>query len=335
MSVFAYHLTFNTPLHIGLEGIGQERIEITIRSDTLWGALVQQWGLLFDESPAELAAGARFHVSSCFPVIDGHRYYPVPLGTFDHLFSIVTEFAEELPEPKKLKRIRYIREDLFVSVLQGCQLSIDSIKKAGCHYPRIFDEEGTSAPPFIADQRPRIRIDRLSAGVEENGFFYCTDQFWRDKSGLFFLARFENDMVRKKFESSLELLGDTGIGADRSIGRGGFSFHVQEVTFPSVDKPDQWRLLSLYHPTEKEINSGIMRSSVYHLVRRIGYAAGVRVAGMRRTDVWMLEEGAILGAFVDGDTPEVISIESGAQHPVYRYGRAFVLPAARQGGGGC
>ncbi|OPY90897.1 MAG: hypothetical protein A4E72_00415 [Syntrophus sp. PtaU1.Bin208] len=332
MNFVAYHLNFTSPLHMGLEGIGQERIETTIHSDTLWGALVQQWALLYDEKPSDLAADPPFDLSSCFLLHHGKRFYPVPLGSLDDLFNRILrmEVPEQIFDSKKIKRIKYLREDLFLSWLSGkFELSnIKNILLKDNHYPPIIQDNRQDALPFSESQRPRVRIDRLSNSVEEGGFFYCTDQFWWNGAGLFFLACFKNEVIQSKFDASLTLLGDTGLGADRSIGRGNFSFSSQSVDFPSVISPKKWILLSLYHPTPEEISAGILSTSAYQLTRRIGHAGCYAVGRLRRPDLWMLEEGAILGSAAQGDIPLLIRQTSDVAHPVFRYGRAFTVPVA-------
>jgi len=330
MNFEAYHLNFTSPLHMGLEGIGQERIETTIHSDTLWGAVVQQWALLYDEKPSDLAANTPFDLSSCFLLHHGKRFYPVPLGSLDELFNRLsrTDACGRTIDPKKIKRIRYLREDLFFIWLAGKSefINLDSLNVD--HYPLITQDDQRNDPPFSEIQRPRVRIDRLSNCVEEAGFFYCSDQFWQNDAGLFFLACFQNEQTKSKFDASLTLLGDSGLGAERSIGRGNFSFSTQTVEFPHVINPKKWILFSLYHPTHEEIEAGILTNSSYQLRRRSGHTGGYAVGGLRRPDLWMLEEGALLGSAVRGNIPLLIHQTSEIAHPVFRYGRAFTVPVA-------
>lgn len=328
MTLTAYHLLFDSPLHVGVEGIGQERIEHTIRSDTLWAALVQMWSLLFDESPQDLAAACPFAVSSCFPLVKGQRFYPLPDTAREDLATALQKTGEAQAglRFKDIKKIKFINEQLLLRVLQADRLQLNDLEPSGSHFPHV---KGKDAAYAATEQRPRLRIDRLSGSVEGENFFYCSDLFFHDQSGLFFLMRCQDDAVRTRFEAALHLLGDTGLGADRTVGRGTFTCTAQPAQFPDPQHAGCFLLLSLYHPTREEVQAGTLQQALgYSLVRRSGHAGAPGVGSLRRADVWMLGEGSMLVAPVQGDIPEVIAASTLAPHPVYRYGRAFLMPMA-------
>jgi len=330
----AYHLHFNTPVHIGLEGIGQERIEETVRSDTLWGALIQKWLLLFDDDPDILCCQTPFSVSSCFPLINGVRFYPAPINALDNLIEELGQMqmvkADEICI-KDVKRIKYLSEEIFFKVLQGTKLTLQE-----CYPQTVYPwppkkESGKKIEFSRSMQRPRVKIDPLTDTVGENAFFYCTDQYFDEqaKSGLFFLASFQDETARQRLEAALRLLGDSGLDADRSAGRGLFSFIESDLKLPEIEKSEYHVLLSLYHPTRKEVQSGILNhaKSAYALVRRFGYADAAGVRGLRRDDLWLLAEGSVLPFQPKGDAPCVIRKSDSIPHNVYRCGRALALPA--------
>lgn len=330
-----YHLIFDAPAHFGIEGIGQERIESTVRSDTLWAAVIQKWLLLFDDDPEMLCKKPPFSVSSCFPIISGSRFYPLPVGVLDAMIN-EAETGQMKDSAgfsvKDLKRVGYLSEELFRHLLGGGALTFDNLKEKQSHFPNMNQQAQQEETNGFAEQlqRPRVKTDQLTAGVGEDAFFYCTDQYFADQGGLFFLAAFATEAGKKCFEAALRLLGDSGLGADRSLGRGTFRLDPHEVTFPSSKKSTpQYLSLSLYHPTEAEAKKGILadrEKSSYALVRRYGYAAAPGVLGARRADVWMLAEGSVLPWQPVGDIPCVIEKNRNIPHNVYRYGRAFCLP---------
>lgn len=329
MSLRAYHLHFDSPLHVGVEGIGQERIEDTVRSDTLWGALVQQWSLLFDESPADLARDCPFLVSSCFPLVRDRRFYPLPEAALEALGAELSASGEAQKELrfKDIKKIRYLGEPLLQRLLEGELLQLADLADEGSHLPRVDDK---GKPHSLDVQRPRQRIDRLTGSVEQGGFFYCTDKYFASENGLFFLMACEDDTVRRRFEAALLLLGDSGLGADRSIGRGRFRMSIHTPALALPENAGQHLLLSLCHPTREEVLAGRLKDALYRLERRSGHAGAPGVGSLRRTDLWVLAEGAVLPAPLQGDIPEVIAAGGPAPHPVYRYGRALTLPMAQR-----
>ena len=329
--ITVYHLTFNNPVHFGLEGIGQENIEQTVRSDTLWGALIQKWLLLFDDNPEKLCLDTPFTLSSCFPLINGCRYYPAPVGALDNVMDQVAHMdTDSQPiDIKTVKKIKYFAEPLFYEVLQEKQVVLSMISPPNT-YPFPVKESVKNTETFFSSQkqRPRVKTDQINGGVGEESFFYCTDQFFEKSAGLFFLASFFSDESKKNFEAALRLLGDSGLGADRSVGRGCFTVTSHKPEFHAPDNYRAYLLLSLYHPDKDEVEQGILKheKSAYTLVRRSGRAGSVKVNRFRRADCWMLEEGSILPFKPTGTTPCVLKRSKDIPHNVYRNGRAFCLP---------
>ncbi len=320
-----YHIIPTAPLHIGLEGIGQERLDRLFRSDALWGALVQCRHLLYHDDWENLINDDSFLVSSCFPFIAGKRFYPVPHGAFDRVMMGIR--GSEL---KKWKKIKYVSENLFQNIISGTFNATDS-RLCGEYVCSEKIDEGFGVKEY---EVPRIGIDPVSGTAQEGAFFYCVNAHFPENSGLFFLARFRGIDAQKHFEGSLRLLADCGIGGDRSIGRGTFRFTCEQCTLTLPDNPDAHVGLSLYHPTEKEVQSGLLDRAYYSLVKRYGYAAGLGARSLRRRNVLMLEEGAV---FFDsqppvGDIPVVLQKnEGGSPFDVFRFGKAFTLPVK----GGC
>ena len=327
--MIAYHLQFQDPVHFGLEGIGQESVEQAFRSDSLWGAVLQKWFLLFDDNPEELCTRTPFSMSSCFPFINGVRFFPLPMGTFD---AVIEDAAKKnavqgVPGVKEWRKVKYIAEPLFRQVLKGKQLQPEDVR-----LDQVFPMSSPGANDLKDsifqqhEQRPRVMTDQMNGGVSEGAFFYCTDQFFGDKAGLFFLARFKDDSAQDKFDGALRLLGDCGIGADRSIGRGGFDFSCEKIKFPAPESSGNWLTLSLYHPTRQEVQKGVLTGGTYSLIKRSGPGGGFHVSRFRRADCWMLEEGAIIPFEARGDSPCVLERSDFIPHNIYRNGGAFCIP---------
>lgn len=329
MTTCAYHLHFEGPLHIGIEGIGQEKVETSLGSDTLWGGLAQCWSLLFDESIDSLAESSPFVLSSAFPFQGDTRYYPVPVHFGDCLAGDNQE-----RDHKKVKKIRFLAEKLLCSLCAGKSLSDDQLNPLGSHYPDSVEAspgQKRTLEFWKLAQRPRLRIDRQSGGSEEGGFFYCTDQYFEPGCGLFFLARL-TDEIRPRFEAALRLLGDQGIGADRSIGRGRFHFTRHQVAgLPTARATGPQLLLSVCSPSPADIQSGVLQQSRVKLKVRRGHAAAPAVGSLRRPDLLTLGEGSLLAGALQGQIAKVITKGGAATHSVYRNGLALSLPfAARE-----
>jgi len=331
-----YHLNFTTPVHFGLEGIGQERIDPVVHSDTLWGAIIDKWLLLYADDPAELCRSASFTLSSAFPLINGSRFYPLPLGALNKVMDDIAHLdAGAIPlELKDVKKIRYIDETLFVRIVAGEAVGLADLTPASVYpYPLPAKNTLRSTGGYAAEvQRPRVAVDQINGGVQEGAFFYCSDQFFTDNSGLFFFASFTSQAIQKKFEAALRLLGDYGLGADRSVGRGAFSYTASDWSMNSPGKPTAQLLLSLYFPARDEVARGVLNgpTSSYGLTRRTGHAGGHGVSRFRRADCWMLTEGSILPFAPNGSSPRVLSRSELIPHDVYRYGQAYCMPIRRR-----
>lgn len=331
--IIAYHLHFRSPVHVGIESIGQEKIEYLIRSDTLWGAIISKWLLLFNDDPETLCLEPNFAISSCFPLIHGVRFFPVPLGALDILMNEAAKLESgKEPTVKTIKKIKFIAEPFFEKLRSGESLQFSDLGPDSV-YPweaPVQNDTGLKRIKFSNEiQRPRIRTNQASGGVEEDSFFYCSDQFFSKDSGQFFLARFNNEESQKKFEASLLLLGDSGIGADRSVGRGLFSFNSHKIK-NIKEKGQKFLLLSLCIPNKQEVESGLLTDEMsrYGLVRRFGRAGDYRVNRFRRPDCWMLEEGSVFPVRPEGRIHKMIKASSEVPHDVYRNGKAFCLPVA-------
>ena len=221
--IYAYRLSFTSAAHFGLEGIGQERIEHRVRSDTLWGAIIQQWLLLYHDDPEGLCLDTPFTVSSCFPLINGVPFYPFPLGALDHLISEAGQAEKPEISVKDLKKIHFAAEPLFRKIIRGEFLRFDQLQPDTV-FPFEKKQRETmrkGKPVYNIMQRPRLRTDQISGGGTEGAFFYCSDQYFNRGNGLFFLATFHDDETKERFNAALRLLGDTGLGADRYAERRG------------------------------------------------------------------------------------------------------------------
>lgn len=326
----AYHLNLLSPIHPGIESIGQEKTEDIIRSDTLWGALIQSWMLLFDDDCEDLVSSPPFKISSCFPVIKERRYLPLPIGALD---TAIEQSSEEKwgaePSVKHLKRVRFVSEELFGRVARGERVQLKEVGPADV-FPS-FEKE--SAILLVKGQRPRIRVNQLTGGVEEASFFYCTDNFFCEGAGLFFLVSFTTEEAERKFDAALRLLGDNGLGGDRSIGKGRFSYEKKEFHVESPNGESVYCLLSLYRPSKEEVSRGILthKHSAYGLTRRSGRASSIFTSRFRRADTWMLTEGSILPFDPVGTVPVVLKESDEIPHRVYRYGLALTVSISSEG----
>jgi CRISPR-associated protein Csm4 len=332
-----YRLTFPDGLHLDAGTYGFENTEVNIHSDTLFSALCCA-AVLLDGEEGVLALKEKAHISSAFPfarykVKDKDEwkddyFFPKPLTPRDFDFP---NYSDE----KKFRKLKYLNQSLLEADLAGNLPLADFDEKRvkdGCWLAAEPDDEDFRV--FKLSERPRITTDRTTQAAE---IYHFSEVHFNEDGGLFFLADFDGDAkFKKQFESYLRLLGDEGIGADGTVGKGFFEIAVDEnVEIKTPDDANAFLMLSLYNPLEKEVPKILPKVSSYEILTRRGWASAPGIATWRRRSLRMFGEGSVLRFENNekpvGNIPPVLKTsdkvgEVVPNHDVWRYGRAFCLP---------
>lgn len=115
-----HRLHFRAGLHLGVRGVNLEESGVSLPSDTLFSALVDGWRRLGGDVDAWLTPFLAsppeppFLLTSAFPFVGDVRFYPMPVDPA-RLFA-------EPQSGKRVKRIRWLSEELFVRALKGEKL---------------------------------------------------------------------------------------------------------------------------------------------------------------------------------------------------------------------
>jgi CRISPR-associated protein Csm4 len=140
---------------------------------------------------------------------------------------------------------------------------------------------------------------------------------------------------RDTFMGLLRLLGDEGLGADRTVGMGHFSVlpEVIEREYAVNSKADKWLNLGVFNPGLKvaAIDWG---ASAYAILNRSGWVSGT---SLRRSPVIAIAESALLvtgtgqapqGAIplVLDSTSDLIPEKDRIGYDIYRDCRGFFIP---------
>lgn len=270
-----------------------------LNSDTLWGNIVYAYKLLYGDTALTKLLNdyqdgkSPFKVSSVFPyeiVTNGNNpfihYFPKPILSGE---SIQIETPEDMILLKEFKSIRYVEQSIFEKYLSG-EIN-DKILFERFKEFRNEEEKDENKRSTVIIEKNKLRylknllpnynlhnsIDRMSGTTlqaEGRGQLYWEDEysFYKSDFGLFFFVEVDN---QNEFEASLRLLSHIGIGGNRSIGKGCFEFQIEEF---SINEPNNFNghvLLSLYHPTSKELEllSSEKINYYYDIVTRIGFVA--------------------------------------------------------------
>jgi len=318
----AYKLKFHSSFHLDSGTAVDGPSEIIVKSDSLFSAICSAANKFYGYELVETFLQPQaVIVSSAFPFLKDELFLPKPLNYYPNIddYEMIKEF----------KKIKFISKDFLELILRdnvipGSFLNKDFILN-GCWRNRKNDAEDLI---FKTSENPHIVVDRITNSTQ---IFYKTEVYFAKNAGLFFLADVRDDILQK-FEAVLRFLGDEGIGADRTIGKG--LFEVEEIKnfFLSPSKGyDSFYSLSLYSPTESEFNSILAKESFYDLEVRKGWVFNNT---LRRKALRMFTEGSVF-KFNSSPPPPIGSIQkvlnkndypTDLSTDIFRSGQALFLP---------
>jgi len=337
-----YLIKPNTPFHIGERGVGLEETSISVHSDTLFGAICWSWRLLFGEKDLiellNLFKEGRppFLISSTFPFICDIMTLPKPLKG---LGSAGLD--------KKVRRAPLVTQSIFQSLVGGKALlpgeydiingdpgNIIAKPEEASRIKEIMNPAeknkkstgSATGTAWTVGEAPRVTLDR---DTRRSGIYYAGDVRFMKGSGLYFLVDFRDEKYESRLNGALRLLGDEGLGGERSSGRGLFSLDViseKENASIGSDGGDDAVLLSLYRPRKEDAST--LQSSTYSLIARRGWTAGK--SDLRKKSVRMLTEGSVIPFEKDrilGSMENVSGEGTEKAKQIISYGLAFQVPA--------
>jgi CRISPR-associated protein Csm4 len=349
-----YRIRPLSPLHFGERGVGLEETADTPHSDTLFSAVVWAWRMSDGAVCAEERLRAilaqthsegmpPFILSSAFPYADNVLFLPRPLVPLKGR-------SGPSQEHQAWKRIRYVSWDRMHQIIhQGGTIPPireDNLLQGGNLWVtpgelgRLRARFGDDMSEFYVWKSgqnalaARVTVDRISSTAS---LFFFGRVYFRDGCGLCVLVRYGSAEYRPLVERALRFLGETGIGGQRNQGHGQFALEqppdgdglLWTGNLPAPAVPNAALLLSLYHPTLREVQTGALRDAQYDLLLRDGWIGSPDNSSERRLGLRMLAEGAVLPHQpVVGDILDVRP--AGFSHPVYRSGLALTVPFARK-----
>ncbi len=315
-----YYLNFRSPLHLGRRGVGLEETEISIPADTLFSAICQTWRTFYGEAHltdflTQYKTGEPFLLTSAFPFASNTRFFPKPL---------IDLKVNADDERKKLKKVRYLSEKRFRQIVDGEEIAFDPDDLINDGQLWIHDDDKCSRTVWTTDKRPRVTLDRQSSTSE---IWHLGGVKFHEGCGLWFGAKFDTEETQTQIETVLRVLGDTGIGGERSAGYGIFDLHSELTKSGSERETDRFVTLSPICPRDAdELDRLIQGNDVgYTLEERSGWIGSAEGNGLRRQQVWMFAEGSVLvgnGARVG----RLVDLKPEAcPHPVWRYAYAWPI----------
>lgn len=311
-----------SPLHIGTGRENYDSSASELHSDTLSSALAAV-GVETGMSGNVEDFLTSFSMSSAFPFYRDIFFLPKPQG----LLNVVVEDAEESEFRKKLKKVKYVEQNLWKQIVTGATPCISKSQIQGVF---IVPKDECIEPLSNSQVMQRVSVSR--DGTKDAEPFYFEWNYFNKDAGLYCLTD-AKEHVLKLISQLFVQLGENGIGTDKNIGGGKFEVEIANELFSFGEPKDAKRRmsLSLFIPTEDELDGLLDGSPRYSLLLRGGYMAGSSVEEfrhLRKKMVYAFGEGSVfettkplVGKLVDL-RPDWNDIRI---HPVYRSGRALTL----------
>lgn len=314
-------LNFSSPLHLSRGRENYDESAKLLHSDTLAAALFVAALHVGASENETLAMLDSVRISSAFPFCREEYFFPKPLARLPFPIKGVPE--EKLGKP--YKRIRFLGKTWFEKMLHGEKSEIDHEKHL--HKKEFLTEYSSLATVFKTDVIQRVTIPPDHSGDAVP--FYTERIFFGKEAGLFLLVEWQDNSAKGLFFRSLRLLGDLGIGTDRSVGNGFFTPKTTTLCLNLPDKADHQCSMGLYLPSERELSEEDLEESSWSLIKRGGYIAGAqdqKHITLRKRSVFMFEEGSIFpNKPLEGKKVNLKPNWEGL-HAVWREGRPIFLP---------
>lgn len=327
-------LRFKGPLHIGTgRNDNYDHSDELLHSDTIKSALYVVFRQIYPgeiNDDYDLRFFNSFQVSSAFPFFGNELFFPKPLaGVKIDIQGLGKDQSSKLS--KKSKKIQFIGLSVFEKLIAGQTIAINE---------KQLDDSGR----FVFSEPPGEEIKILTRHVQQRVYiphqgeenhhsqpYYIERMYFADMAGLYFMLKCDDEILIKKIEVCLRILGDTGFGTDKNVGNGQFEAHLSDLNIKVPDQPLQKMALSLFCPTPEAVQEQYLNQSSFMAVKRGGYIVSAneqKFRHFRKKSVHMFAEGSVFPAATPGTgkivdlKPETVS----GMHPVWRDGTCLFLP---------
>jgi CRISPR-associated protein Csm4 len=314
-------LRFLSPFHLNPPRDNLAQTETVIQSDMLVSALAVCHTKLYGEFPRSFFS-PKLTVSSLFPYYQKSLFFPVPLFDF-------RERKTAGKRDKRFGKLKYLEEPLWRKVIAGERLKETEIIPSGS-FGLDSEENKEAISQFFQEED----LQRLRVGGDP---FHFSQIRLDKKGGLFFLCRVDPE-IEPRFDASLRLLADEGIGSDRTVGKGFFKIEDENAPFqfPAVDKPTSHVMsLSFFIPSQEDAAAIRFDDSYYLLQHKRGWYNTHGVLTLKKGGIFGFAEGSVFkcGRMLTGkEVTLVTKDEMGRIYPgidafdILRSGFLFGLP---------
>jgi CRISPR-associated protein Csm4 len=237
-----------SPAHFGEVGIGMEETSDRVRSDALFSAWVSIYARLFGNKAVEellqqFPCDKQQQLTPPFRISSTFIYRELSNETIYYLPRPL-KFPIEYPDDdlaffKAYKKLNYIPLQVWQRWYQGegfKQSDIDELieyTRAGKSHGdlnkfRTFDYNKA----FKIDKVPKIAVDRVTRATNLYHTGFVQFEWENNLAGLYFLLQLspKGEKLANNLQAALHLLGEEGIGGERSSGAGRFQVEWLELS---------------------------------------------------------------------------------------------------------
>ena len=330
LSVF--RLRFSAPLHIGNSRDDYASGSAMIHSDAMYAAIFQAWAMLGKAEwiPKTADEDFGFTISSLFPYCqmeNGQINYFLPRPFYSP--DVKRDNPLETRLRKKIKKAVWVDTDLFPQILSGENLTLAEKNFNGAFWSA--NEMGTE--PMISSRVvPRSVVSRF--GDEDTKIFYVERFYFTKNAGLYFYINCSDPQILNRVESAMRLLADEGLGTDRNIGHGQFSF--EKAAAPNIEVKTEKGMamaMGLFCPESKAQLTDLLahQKAGYELVKRGGWLSEPYNT-WRKKNIYFFKEGSCFSAASQkhsfltlGKNVDLRPDQVAVNHPVWRCGKTLFL----------
>ena len=319
-----YKLHFPSAIHISDSRDDYGISHTTLSSDSMYAALTATLAKIYDTLiPDNGDLGCT--ISSLFPFSGKTLFFPKPLA----LPPIQLQDATLI---KNFKKIQWISLECFEKALTGTLLLDDSYNDHILGSFLYGKEEQRESTTWIlkSEVSERVRI-KCRTGEEDAEPFVMDRIVFADNAGLYFLAEGDTTLLDK----AMALLRHEGIGTDRNVGNGHFSYTRDEVSITIPETADNVILLSSFIPNDKKELEELFDTKflAYDISRKGGWISTPPHNTIRKNVIYAFTAGSVFantkaisaGKIVDLK-PISLKDKPAVEHPVWRNGKALFLP---------
>lgn len=307
-------MKFKGPAHFGNKEKTYNFTEQIAHSDTIFSGIINCMGLLYGKDEVDqvinefIISQPPFKISSAFLHWRGEYFVPRP---YSLNFTSIMDY-------KKAAKIKFLPLDFLMKLTEADFQLLNQdfhVSQEGVLYSK------GRAESFLKNmERPRVTLDRYSSCSE---IYYASNCYFKEDAGLWFFLDILDASLEGKIMASLKLLGDEGLGGERTYGMGLFEADIDKAPELKPLKADAYLLLSLLYPGRDE--KVAEKAVSYGLTERAGYVYSPCGMSERKKKVRMFNEGSVFAVEPSGSVADVTPAGFG-NHKVLRYGLAYSIP---------